>query len=98
MTCLKHQQEYREDEYCIYCGKPNKDSSTPKSTTKIDVLSLLKKPNYSSMKTVDLVEAARWSNVYYAGQEWANSDNESARNSHNRYHDINKEMERRGLR
>jgi len=30
MKCLKHQQEYNQNEYCVYCGKPNKTDANSK--------------------------------------------------------------------
>ena len=34
MICLKHQQQYNEGEYCIYCGNPKGGGQTVPSPTK----------------------------------------------------------------
>jgi len=40
MTCLKHQQNYSEGEYCIYCGNPIKITTSSTSTSEVKITDL----------------------------------------------------------
>ncbi len=94
MICLKHNQQYSENEYCIYCGSPFK--VVPSSSTSFrkfeEPVDRLK-----SMSDKELRDTWDLTNCAYQHKDYEFSQDLSKRTSHAQFHRVLNEMKRRKL-